>query len=124
MNRDFRQPSIGIDIIKISRIEYMIRKYGKRFLDRIFSTSEQTYCSSKFMPFNSFAARWAAKEALIKAIGKGNYSYKDIEIYVDKDGAPFFNFNSDSLIVKVKGKNISLSVSHDGDYAIANVFVS
>ena len=62
---------VGIDIVQSDRIRQAIDRYGCRFTDRVFTPGEQEYCTSKHDPFESFAVRFAAKEAAFKALGRG-----------------------------------------------------
>ena len=79
--------STGVDIIEIPRIRLVFEKYGQRFLDRIFTEGEIAYCRGRAP---NLAARFAAKEAAMKALGTGvrGVGWKDIEIVRQKSGAP------------------------------------
>ena len=82
---------IGTDIVNIKRMEKSLKKYGKSFKKRIFSENEINYCENKKNPSSFYAKRFAAKEALSKALGtgiKGNLIFKDIEILNNKKGKP------------------------------------
>lgn len=118
-----KSPSIGIDIVSIPRIENIYKKYGERFINRIFTKNEQTYCEKQAKKFYSYAARFAAKEALIKTVGKGLFEYKDIEIIIDEEGSPSINIINRQYLNEFKDKALLLSVSHDKDYAIASVLM-
>jgi len=103
---------IGIDIIEVKRIEQSIKKY-KNFLNKFFSKDEIKYCFNYKNKYERLAARFSAKEALIKAISNKNISLKDIEVINELSGKP---------ILKVRGlKNINflLSISHTKEYACA-----
>lgn len=99
---------IGTDIVKISRIEKSIK--NEHFIENVFTPDEAEYCRNA----ENYAGLFAAKEAYLKAVGTGiNCRLSTIEIAHDDKGKPFF-------------KNISnsdLSISHDGDYAIAAVIL-
>ena len=118
---------IGIDIIKNSRIESLINKYGDNFLTRIYLESEINYCSSKADNTASYAARFAAKEALFKALGTGKrkHSWKDIEITNNRLGKPevklYGSTYEDAEAKQVK--NIFLSISHETDYTVAQIIL-
>lgn len=116
-------PSIGIDIVSIPRIENLYNKYGDRFINRIFTKNEQIYCEKQARKYHSYAARFAAKEALIKTIGKGIFAHKDIEVIIDEEGSPSINIVNSQYLKEFKDKALLLSVSHDKDYAIASVLM-
>ena len=108
--------SVGIDIIEISRIRKAIESRGKRFLKRVYSDQEIAYCSKKVNPYPSYAVRFAAKEAYIKAMG-GLYGLhvRDIEVSNLESGRPF-------LIIQGKADTaLQLSLSHCHAYAVAIV---
>ncbi len=109
----------GIDIIKIDRIKRAADKWGQRFLRRIFSEDELNYCSAKGNSFESLAARFAAKEAFIKAIGT-RIDFKSIKIYNEPSGRPYLIVEDSSLPSNLR---FHLSLSHDSEYAIATVIV-
>lgn len=117
----------GVDIIEISRIKESIEDVGERFLERVFTKNEITYCESKkAQKYQHYAARFAAKEAAFKAISqelKDKYSicWKDIEVMNDEQGRPsvsFLNINSKEI------ESVDISLSHCKEYAVANVVVS
>lgn len=123
----------GVDIIEVSRIKENIEKYEESFLNRVFTEKEIEYCESKkVQKYQSYAARFAAKEATFKAISylldnKFDIEWKDIEILNDKNGRPFVNLSGKlrKLIIDL-GKedicnNIDISISHVRDCAIASV---
>lgn len=84
----------GVDIIEVNRIKESIEQIGQVFVDRIFTEKEQEYCEkSNKMKYQHYAARFAAKEAIFKAISKNinntsNWLWKNIEIYNDEKGRP------------------------------------
>jgi len=105
---------IGIDIVVISRIEKLIKKYG---LNLKFLNEDEKYTNKP----ESIAGIFAVKEAFSKAIGTGigeEFSFKDISILKDKKGKPFIKLNSPIPI-----KNSDISITHDGGFAIAAVIV-
>ncbi len=106
----------GCDIVKIGRMESFFEKGG---LSRCFTEKEEKYILSKRNPYESAAGFFAAKEALGKAMGKGlsSFNLKDVEILHDEEGAPFFSLKAGLF----ENFEISLSISHDGDYALAFV---
>ena len=82
---------IGNDIIEIKRVRKAIKEHGQPFLDRVYTKKEQEYCLSQKDPYPRFAGRFAAKEAIVKALGWGfgkEISWKDIDIGADAKGNP------------------------------------
>lgn len=117
--------AIGVDIVDVRRIERIIFRWQERFIRRIFTLNEIRYCNNKKNPAQRFATRFAAKEALIKALfPKGEYgaSYQDIEIG-QKDRRPVVNLAGEAKqqAENMRVKNIHLMLSHDGNYGVANV---
>lgn len=114
---------VGIDIVRISRIEDLTKH--EQFFDRMFTSEEKEYIASRRHNHNTIAGMLAAKEAISKAFGTGitkNLAFKDMEILHDSSGAPFVNVENSSInnLMKNKGiKSIDINISHDGDYAIA-----
>jgi holo-[acyl-carrier protein] synthase len=114
---------IGTDIILISRIEKSIQKFGDKFMDRFLTPKEREELSQKV---ESIAGYWSAKEAISKALGCGigkELSFHDIIIYKDKKNAPHFKLTPKAQQLH-KIKTSSLSISHDGGFAIAVVIIS
>ena len=114
---------IGTDIIKIARINKIIETKGQRFLSRIFTDSEQSICNSKASPPMFYGGKFAAKEAVKKALLSSNLikniSLNNIEIQNMRDGAPKV-YLKDSIKCS---KNIQISVSHEDEYAIATAIL-
>lgn len=108
----------GIDIVRIERIKEATEKWGERFLRRIFTDDELSYCLQKNPPYDSLAARFAAKEAFLKAINK-RLSLRSIEIKNEPSGRPYLNIKEDLP----DNLRFHLSLSHDSQYAIAIVIV-
>lgn len=116
----------GIDLIEIKRIQESIERYGQRFLQRIFTADEVTYCSRKKSFAESFAARFAAKEAGAKALGTGisrGVSWLEIEVRREPGQRPnlVFHGRAREIASKLRVRNISLSISHSRDLAMASV---
>ena len=107
---------IGIDIVEIERLKQAIDKWGDLFMNRVFTKTEIEYSMQKRFPYQHLAARFAAKEAVMKAFGKGEITFKEIEIFNDKFGRPFCKIH------KKNGK-IHLSISHAHKYAIASAVI-
>ena len=121
---------IGTDIIDIRRIEKIIQKYGNKFIKRCFSIYEITRSESQFNIINSYAKRYAAKEACSKALGTGlarGIFWKDIEVVNNKYGKPLINLYNNALtrINKMTNRDyrIEISLSDEKNYAIANVII-
>ena len=116
----------GVDIIEISRIEKSLT--NEKFIERIFTKKEQEYCNSrKQMAVSSYAARFAAKEAVVKALGtgiSGGGLWTDIEILPD-DGAPHVKLYGYFAYIATKRKiyNIFISLSHCKEYAVAQAIL-
>jgi holo-[acyl-carrier-protein] synthase len=115
---------VGIDLVKIERMKEVVEKWGQRFLERVFTEDEISYCYEKKNPYLSLSVRFAAKEALIKAIGSaGPVSLTDIEVINVDTGKPFLKING-RLEVFIKEKSIRrahLSLSHEHEYGVACV---
>ena len=116
----------GIDIIEISRVQKSIDNLGVSFLNKIFTEKEIEYCEKKGKSrFEHYAARFAVKEAVFKAISKTledkySISWKDIETTNDEQGRPrveILNINNNII------EDIDISISHCKEYAIANAVV-
>ena len=120
--------SIGIDIIEVYRIEETIAR-TPRFLTRVFTEGERTYCESKGVArAQSYAARFAAKEAFLKALKtglRGEITWHDIEVVNDVDGVPSLNVNGAArrILEKLGADKIHLSISHTAEHAIAQVLL-
>lgn len=112
---------IGTDIIEVSRIEDIINKYGQKFLDKVFTEKEQAYCNMHSKNARNYAGRFAAKEAVVKALGIGlseGLSWLDIEIINNEQGKPILALSS-SFKQHFKNPVIHLSISHCHAYATA-----
>jgi holo-[acyl-carrier protein] synthase len=118
----------GIDLIEISRIKAVFARSGDRFRDRVFTRSEIDYCESQGSPFSSYAARFAAKEAVMKALGKGWFDgvrWTDIEVIREDSGRPSIKLGAFALAQFniLGGERIHLSLSHSRELAIAQVVI-
>ena len=113
----------GTDIIGVSRIKDGIENIGNKFLERIYTEKEIEYCNSKnVQKYQSFAGRFAAKEAIFKALSdiienKFKIEWKDFEIVNDNEGKPIVIINNETI--KQRIKDISISISHCKEYAEA-----
>lgn len=121
-----KQYNTGIDIIEVKRIKDSIIKFENRFLERIFTKDEIIYCESKkSQKYQSYAGRFAAKEAVFKAVSnhienKFNIEWKDIEIINDKTGRPYVNIYGKLKENLTDIRNVDVSISHVDDFAMAN----
>lgn len=128
---------IGNDLIDIRRIDKLMHYFGTRFLNRIFTPEEQTYCTSQKKQVHAYAKRFAAKEAFVKALGLGmqkGISWKDIEVQNTGYGKPFICLKGAAkkhlhLLALEKGgtgekTKIDLSLSDEGFFALAFVILS
>lgn len=110
---------IGVDIVSVKRIEKACEK--EAFINRILTPEE------KFKDPYHFAGIWAAKEAVSKALGVGigSLSFQDISIINDKFGKPEIklSFTGQEFLCKIGGENIFVSISHEKEYAIAQVII-
>jgi len=119
---------IGTDMIEIGRIEESIGRYGERFLERIFTPEEIAYCRQKKASWESFAARFAAKEAGAKALGTGisrGVSWKEIEVRRLPGQRPTLHWSGRAAeIATAMGvKSTALSLTHSRSVAMAVVIV-
>lgn len=113
---------LGVDIIEIERIKDAILKH-QRFKKRFFTENEINYCEDHQSPWPYYAARFAAKEAVVKALGTGfrGFKWTDIEITKDELGKPevLLHNKAQSLLEEFQIKKIMISISHSRDYAVA-----
>lgn len=110
----------GIDLIEISRIEEVVARHGKHYLERIYTSAELEYCGRRA---ESLAGRFAAKEAVVKALGCGigDVTWKEIEILGDEQNAPVLNLSGEA---EKKAKELglvswSVSISHSQSHSVA-----
>jgi holo-[acyl-carrier protein] synthase len=113
---------IGTDIIEIDRIKDSIEKYGDRFLSKIYTPAEIEYCLSKSNKYQHFAARFAAKEAVYKALATGwqeVLSWQDIEIFNESTGMPVVTMCGKLKKFLSDDKNLKISISHSKNYVVS-----
>jgi len=123
---------LGTDIVNINRIKKIYSKYGNQFLNKILTESEKKSEKklSRFKNVSAIAKRFAAKEAISKAIGYGfsnGIHFKDIEIYNDESGKPYANLNgkAKTIVNKIsKNYNIFLTLSDDKPWAVATALIT
>jgi len=120
---------IGTDIVNVNRIKNAIKKSKKAFINRIYTNHEIKTCEKRTNKAECFAKRFAAKEALFKAVGVGNkLQFNDVEVRNNLSGAPKFVIKGTSLknlkkIFKNKKFKIHLSLSDDKPWAVASVII-
>ncbi|HMP78945.1 MAG TPA: holo-ACP synthase [Pirellulaceae bacterium] len=115
---------IGTDLCECQRIERMIDKYHETFLDRVFTAEEIRYCGSHHLAAMHFAGRWAAKEAMLKAIGVGwahGMTWRDLEVINVGGGQPIAQLHGGAhLACRQRGiGQVLLSISHTREMAMA-----
>lgn len=120
----------GIDIIEVSRVEDAINNLGDNFLNKIFTENEIDYCNkSKKMKYQHFAARFAAKEAVFKALSneiksREDLVWKQIEVVNEESGRPKINIDLlNTLNISKIIESIDISLSHIAEFAVASVVV-
>lgn len=116
---------IGVDIIEIARIGQSIEMLGDRFLDKIFTAGERHYCSARQNSVQHYAARFAAKEALSKALSTGwagEFRWKDVEVMNDPSGQPRITLTG-PLCETLAGTRILVTLSHSDSHVVAVVLI-
>ena len=118
--------SIGIDIVEVYRISETMNR-TPRFAERVFTENERRYCDSKgAAAYQSYAGRFAAKEAFLKALKtgwRGKLTWTDIEILSDAEGVPLLKITNEAarLMDELGATDVHLSISHTKDHAVAQV---
>ncbi len=114
--------AVGVDLIEVERVAQSINRYGERFLQRVFTQQELAYCRNRVA---SLAARWAAKEAVAKALGTGigAVSWQEIEVISKPNQPPALRLHGAAaeLAAQLGLSHFALSLSHTKDYAVAFV---
>jgi holo-[acyl-carrier protein] synthase len=116
---------IGTDIVLVARIEEALEKYGERFLRRIYTEGERTYCEAQKHKFQHYAARFAAKEAFSKAIGTGltgDMTWTSVEVVKRRSGEPFLRVQG-KIAEKYGSCKLHVSLSHTSESALAMVAI-
>jgi holo-[acyl-carrier protein] synthase len=118
----------GIDIAEVPRIAESIQRFGDRFLRRVFTDGERRYCDSKANRMERYAARFAAKEAAMKALGTGwnnGVRWQDVEVSRQPGGRPMIVFHGKAaeFAAKLGAKNTALSITHTAGQAMAMVIL-
>lgn len=115
---------LGTDITEISRIAEMLAKHGEHFLTRVFTSGERGYCETKKEAAQHYAGRWAAKEAVMKALGTGwgdGVGWTDIEVCLLVSGRPVIKLSGGAKAAaeRLGIAEVLLSMSHCREYAMA-----
>jgi holo-[acyl-carrier protein] synthase len=115
---------VGTDIIEVERIEAMLQRHEESFLQRVFTQEETRYCSQHKAAAQHFAGRWAAKEAVLKALGTGwakGIHWTDIEVINEAGGAPRIDLHGAAAqyATQLAIREIKISISHCKAFAVA-----
>jgi holo-[acyl-carrier protein] synthase len=118
----------GIDLVAIERFRRALERHGERFLNRVFTPVEQEDCSRRADPARHLAARFAAKEAVFKALGTGwgrGVGWQDVELRADAYGRPVCTLRggAQTHLEGMAGRDVLVSLAHEGDFAIAQALV-
>ena len=118
----------GVDIVEVSRVQAAIERHGERFLNRVFTPGEIAYCRRHHNCYERFAARFAAKEAAMKALGTGwrrGVTWHDFEVINASSGKPGMKLSGKALEIYhiLGGHKIHISISHTSVHALAEVMV-
>jgi holo-[acyl-carrier protein] synthase len=119
---------IGVDLVHVPRIEAVLRRWGERFINRVFTEQETQLCLKRVYPASAFALRFGAKEAFSKALGLGlrrGIRWKDIEVFHYPGGKPGLKVYGHTSAI-CEEKNITrfhVSLSDEGEYATAMVLL-
>ncbi len=118
----------GIDIIEVARVAASIERFGARFLERVFTPAEIRYCDSKQNRAERYAARFAAKEAALKAIGTGwrlGVTWRDVEVGREASGRPTLHFSgrAGEFAARLGVQRAVVSLSHTREQAVAQVIL-
>jgi len=110
----------GVDITEVNRLRKAIEKWGKEFLQRVFTQDELKNAKTRGSLYQHLAGRFAAKEAIFKALNVKELTWKDVEIINDKAGRPIARI----INQKIKKVDIHLSISHVKNYAVASAIIA
>ena len=120
--------SIGIDIVEIKRLEKVSRKWGSAFLNKVYTKRELAYARARRFPYQHLAARFAAKEAIFKALGEVETDFvgwKNVEIVNDANGKPEIRWHGTAERSRKKRniQEVVISLSHTENYAVASAML-
>ena len=118
----------GIDLVEVRRMDAALERFGERFVRRIFTEAESEYCESKANRVERYAARFAAKEAALKALGTGwshGIAWREVEVRREPTGRPTLAFcgRAGEFAARLGVKRSFLSLSHTSEHAIAEVIL-
>ena len=123
----FSDIETGVDIVEVARIRQALERWGVRFENRVYTEAEREYCRARGRPYLSFAGRFAAKEAAMKALGTGwnGVHWKEIEIVRPRGQRPTIHFSgrAQARFEAMGGLGARLSLSHTEEHAIAQVLL-
>jgi holo-[acyl-carrier protein] synthase len=119
---------IGIDLVQIPRLRAIVARWQDRFLRRVFTEAELAYCQSRRDPIPHLAARFAAKEAALKALGTGlsmGISWRELEVRRERGQPPTLVLSGRSRVIGTArgGNRVLLTLTHDGEYAMAQAML-
>ena len=119
---------IGVDLARIPRLRQAVERWDERFLRRVFTDGEIAYCRGRRDPIPHFAARFAAKEATLKALGTGlamGVRWQELEVRRERGAAPTMVLSGRcrALALAKGADRVLLSLTHDGDYALAQAML-
>ena len=119
----------GVDIVSVQRIREAIERHGNRFLNRIFTSEEQIYCNTKRTRYEHYAARFAAKEAAMKAMEiqrAARMRFRDIEVRRRSTGQPFLHITRPmrNLCRLPSQCQLEVSMAHEREFAVATVVLT
>ncbi len=110
----------GVDIIEVRRLRQAVERWGRGFLERVFTREELKNAKNRASLYQHLAGRFAAKEAVFKALGDIHLTWKDVQILNDKEGRPRCVLLRD----KDRKKEVQVSISHVKNYAVANAIIT
>jgi holo-[acyl-carrier protein] synthase len=110
----------GVDITEVRRMQKAVEKWGNSFLSRVFTKEELENAKSRGSLYQHLAGRFAAKEAVFKALGDAELSWKDVQVLNNKEGKPYCKI----LNRKGKGMDVHISISHVKNYATAFAIIT
>ncbi|QQS37974.1 MAG: holo-ACP synthase [Ignavibacteriales bacterium] len=117
---------IGVDIIEIDRIKDSVDRFGERFLNKIYTKHELDYCLSKSNKYQHLAARFAAKEAVAKALATGwnkEFRWQNIEITNEPNGMPVVELTGKLKTFLSEDKSLKITMSHSRDYVVCMAII-
>jgi len=119
---------LGLDMVEVSRIQRAMDRFGRRFLERLFSPAEIDYCSKRVLRAECLAGTFAAKEAFLKALGTGlrrGISFLEVEVVRETGAPPTIRVSgrAKEAMERKGGREAVLSISHDGGFALAAVVI-